>query len=271
MFCDTHCHLDFEDYDADRAEVLARAKAAGLHFLVNPGVDLASSQAALQLAQEQPGFIFAAGGIHPNYVSSMAAGDLTHLAELAEEQQLVAIGEIGLDYYREFSDPKQQRQVFEAQLELAGRFALPVIIHNREASQDLLPILRTWQQGLAADSRLQRYPGVLHAYSGSLEEALEMAELGFFFGIGGPVTFQNAAERRSVVAGLPLDKILLETDAPFLTPHPHRGQRNEPAYIPLIAAQIATLHARTAEEIGQVTTQNAIALFNLGERLSTTN
>ena len=263
MYCDTHCHIDFEDYDADRAEVLERAKQANLCFLINPGIDLASSKAALSLSLEYPGFIFAAVGIHPNYISSMATEDLERLWDLAHTQAWVAIGEIGLDYYREYSEPAQQREAFLAQLDLAAQCELPVIIHNREASRDLVSILSDWQRGLPAGSRLKRFPGVLHAYSGSLDEALELAELNFAFGLGGPVTYHNGAERRAVAAGLPLQKILLETDAPFLTPHPHRGKRNEPAYIPLIAAEIAQLHERTPEEVGEITTQNAIRLFNL--------
>jgi len=263
MYCDTHCHIDFEDYDPDRAEVLERAKQANLCFLINPGIDLASSKAALSLSLEYPGFIFAAVGIHPNYVSSMANGDLERLSDLAHTQALVAIGEIGLDYYREYSEPAQQREAFLAQLDLAARCELPVIIHNREASRDLVLILSDWQHGLPAASRLKRFPGVLHAYSGSLDEALKLAEMNFTFGLGGSVTYHNGAERRAVAAGLPLQKILLETDAPFLTPHPHRGKRNEPAYIPLIAAEIARLHERTPEEVGEITTQNAIRLFNL--------
>jgi TatD DNase family protein len=263
MYCDTHCHIDFEDYNADRSEVLERAKQADLCFLINPGIDLASSKSALGLSQKYPGFIFAAVGIHPNYVSSMAGGDLERLSDLAHTQASVAVGEIGLDYYREYSEPAQQREVLLAQLELAEQIELPVIIHNRDASQDLIPILSDWQRGLPAGNRLKRFPGVLHAYSGNLDEALGLAELNFVFGLGGPVTYHNGAERRAVAAGLPLEKILLETDAPFLTPHPHRGKRNEPAYIPLIAAEIARLHECTPEEVGEITTQNAIQLFNL--------
>lgn len=271
MFCDTHCHIDFEDYDPDRTEVLERAKQAGLDFLINPGIDLASAKAALGLSQEHPGFIFAASGIHPNYVSSMAEGDLERLSELAKTHTFIAIGEIGLDYYRDYSEPAQQREAFLAQLDLAARCELPVIIHNRDASQDLVPILHDWQHNLPANSRLKQFPGVLHAYTGSLDEALELAELNFVFGLGGPVTYHNGAERRAVAAGLPLEKILLETDAPFLTPHPHRGKRNEPVYIPLIAAEIARLHNRSLADVGKITTQNAVALFNLSNRLSTEN
>lgn len=266
MFCDTHCHLDFEDYAPDRTEVIARAQDAGIRFVINPGIDISSSQSAFNLAEEFPGFIFPAAGIHPNYVGSVAADDLEQLVELTADHKFIAIGEIGLDYYRNFSDPAQQRKAFLAQLDSAAHLELPVIIHNREASQDVVSILSDWQRGLPDNSRLKRYPGVLHSYSGTLDEAFEMVEINFMFGVGGPVTFQNAFERRTVVAGLPLEKILLETDAPFLTPHPHRGKRNEPAYIPLIAAEIAHLHSRSLEETGQITTQNAINLFNLGEK-----
>jgi len=266
MYCDTHCHIDFEDYDADRAEVLERAKQANLCFLINPGIDLASSKAALSLSLEYPGFIFAAVGIHPNYVSSMANGDLERLSDLAHTQALVAIGEIGLDYYRDYSPPAQQRRYFLWQLELAASLELPVIIHDRDASHDLVPILRDWRESLPPDSPIKTRPGVMHAFSGSPEDAQTLSELGFCFGIGGPVTYQNAWERRELVAQLPCKSIILETDAPFLTPHPFRGKRNEPAYIPLIAEKIAALHSLSPIELGRISTGNAVALFNLNSK-----
>ncbi|MFZ3070066.1 MAG: TatD family hydrolase [Anaerolineaceae bacterium] len=263
MFCDTHCHLDFDVYDADRQEVVERARAAGIAFIINPGIDLESSQKALQLTLRYPGFIYAAVGIHPNYVGTCAENTLPDLRILAQTPGVVAIGEIGLDYYRHYADPAQQRQVFLQQLELASGMQLPVVIHDRDASQDLVPILTDWYHGLPAESLLKQHPGDLHAYSDNLEIALPLAELGFCFGIGGPITYQNAEERRQVAAGLPPDKILLETDAPFLTPHPYRGKRNEPAYIPLMAAELAKLHGKTDGEIGQITTATAATLFSL--------
>lgn len=263
MFTDTHCHLDFDSYDADRPEVILRARLAGLAFIVNPGVDLPSAGAVLQLTEDYPGYIYAALGIHPNYSADCEQDHIARLEELATAPGVVAIGEIGLDYYRDYSPPEQQRRAFLWQLELAARLALPVIIHDRDASQDLVPILRDWQSALPAANPIKQRPGVMHAYSGSAEQALALAELGFCFGIGGPVTYQNAQERRGVVKQLPLERILLETDAPFLTPHPHRGKRNEPAYIPLIAETIAALHDISSAELGEITTANAAALFRL--------
>ena len=263
MFTDTHCHLDFDTYDADRAEVVWRAKQASLAFLVNPGVDLPSAGAVLRLTADYPGYIFAALGIHPNYSAGCELEHISRLEALAHSPGVVAIGEIGLDYYRDYSPPAQQCRAFLWQLELAARLELPVIIHDRDASQDLIPILRDWQRALPAANLIKQRPGVMHAYSGSAEDALALAELGFCFGIGGPVTYQNAQERRQVVKQLPLGNILLETDAPFLTPHPHRGKRNEPAYIPLIAETIAALHNISSAGLGEASTANAVAVFRL--------
>ena len=265
LFTDTHCHLDFEDYDSDRLAILERARANGLAFLINPGIDLPSSAQALQLAMQFPGYVYAAAGIHPNY--SYLWDDQTEnvLRELASAQGLVAIGEIGLDYYRDYAAPALQRQVFQKQLDLAASLRLPVIIHNREASADLLPMLKDWQHALPADHPQKLRPGVLHSYSGSLADAESLLECGFFFGIGGPITYKNAHEKHQVTAALPLESLLLETDAPFLTPHPHRGKRNEPAYIPLIASAIAELKQIDPAEVGTVTTRSARLLFSIPE------
>ena len=264
MYCDTHCHLDFDVYDSDRQEVIDRSKEAELAFVINPGIDLASSRAAIRLAQVYPGFMHATVGIHPNYVYACNENSLSELHALATQSAVVAIGEIGLDYYRDYSEPAQQRRYFLEQLEFASQLELPVVIHNRDASQDLVPILSDWYFGLPQNSRLKQYSGDMHSYSDGLDTALSLANMGFYFGIGGPVTFHNASWRREIASGLPLERILLETDAPFLTPHPHRGKRNEPAFIPLIAAEIAKLQGKTSQEIGQITTANAATLFSLG-------
>jgi TatD DNase family protein len=269
MFADTHCHLDFDAYDADRAEVILRARQAGLAFLVNPSVDLPSTQAVRKLTADYPGYLFAAVGIHPNFSAGCEKDQISRLEELAAGPEVVAIGEIGLDYYRDYSPPAQQRCSFLWQLELAALLELPVIIHDRDASQDLLPILKDWHGALPPQTPIKRRPGVMHAYSGSAEQARALAELGFCFGLGGPVTYQNAQERRWVAAQIPLGNILLETDAPFLTPHPHRGKRNEPAYIPLIAETIAALHGISAAELGEITTANAAGLFGLRDKPET--
>ncbi len=261
-FTDTHCHLDFERYDEDRSQVIQRAWKAGLVFMLNPGIDLRTSQKAINLSQKYPGKIFAAVGIHPNYGRAWTGDLVDGLRETARKTNVLAIGEIGLDYYREHTPHHQQRKMFQEQLALAEEIGLPVIIHNRQSTQDLLAILDSWQQGLLnSNNPLAENPGVLHSYSDDIESAERAMEMNFYIGISGPVTFTNAPDRKAVTRALPLERILLETDAPFLAPHPHRGKRNEPAYIPLIAEEIAKLHNTSAKTVAETTHANAIRLF----------
>jgi TatD DNase family protein len=262
-YTDTHCHLDFERFDSDRESVLKRAWKAGLVWILNPAIDLETGQAAIVLAQAYPGKISAAVGIHPNYGSPWTAEILPALRQQAANPGVVAIGEIGLDYYRQHTPHDQQKMMFRAQLDLAAELNLPVIIHNRESTRDLLAILSEWHTRLAEEGHpLADRPGVLHSYSADLEAAGEAIAMNFYLGITGPVTFKNAPDRKAVVRNLPLDHLLLETDAPFLTPHPHRGKRNQPAYIPLIAEEIARLHNTSPKEVAEITTANAKKLFN---------
>jgi TatD DNase family protein len=266
-FTDTHCHLDFERFDKDRAQVINRAWKAGLVFILNPGIDLETSQAAISLSEQYPGKIYAAVGVHPNYGMSWTTDIIDKLHDLTELTEVIAIGEIGLDYYREHTPHKQQQQMLLDQLTLAEESGLPVVIHNRESTQDLLAILRSWQQGLVnSGNSLAENPGVLHSYSDDLESAEQAIEMNFYIGISGPVTFTNAPNRKAVTRALPLERILLETDAPFLAPHPHRGKRNEPAYIPLIAEEIARLHNTSPKAVAETTYANAMRLFKPGLR-----
>lgn len=261
-FTDTHCHLDFERFDPDRDKVLARAWEVGLIQILNPGIDLETNEKAILLAAAYPGRISAAVGIHPNYGQDWTDDTLQRLKEQARQPGVVAIGEIGLDYYRQYTPHDLQRSILRKQLDLAAEMNLPVIIHNREASPDLMQILEEWVAALRTTGHpLAENPGVLHSYSDNLETAQKGLALNFSFGIGGPVTFTNAKDRKDVVQDLPLERILLETDAPYLTPHPHRGKRNEPSYIPLIAAEIARLKDLPLEKVGEVTTANAARLF----------
>jgi len=263
-YTDTHCHLDFPRFDPDRREVLKRAWEAGLVWILNPGTDPLTNQAAIDLAKKNPGKISAAVGIHPNFGQPWTEGLLPLLRAQAENQEVVAIGEIGLDYYRQHTPFEQQRTMFQAQLDLAAELSLPVVIHNRESTEDLMAILESWHQGLVLNGHpLAQRPGVLHSYSADAETALRAVAMNFFIGISGPVTFTNAAIRKAITKDLPLDHLLLETDAPFLAPHPHRGKRNEPAYIPLIAAEIAQLHHTTPKTVADITCANAQYLFNL--------
>lgn len=263
LFCDTHCHLDLDYYETDREEVIDRACQSQVKMMINAGIDMASSRFSIDLARRFPGVIFAAIGFHPNDCAGIKTTDLLELRELATQPGVVAIGEIGLDYYRDYTPRDKQRTTFERQLTLAAEFDLPVIIHDREATADLLPILKNWASSLSETLRIKSLPGVLHAFADSAETAEEMAAYGFMFGIGGPVTYPNARARREIIARLPLDRLLLETDAPFLTPQAHRGHRNEPAYIPLIAEQVAVCLNLPLDTIADATTSNARRLFRI--------
>jgi TatD DNase family protein len=263
-YTDTHCHLDFERFDEDRPQVLERAFKAGLVWILNPGIDLHTNQSAIDLAKHNPQHISAAVGIHPNFGQPWTADILPVLREQAQQPGVVAIGEIGLDYYRQHTPFDQQRKMFEAQLALAEELGLPVILHNRDATQDLLQILTSWHQGLVRkDHPLAKRPGVFHSFLADYDTAIAAIKMNFYIGISGPVTFTNAPERKTITQNLPLDRLLLETDAPFMAPHPHRGKRNEPAYIPLIAEEIARLHNTNPMHIARITYANACHLFNL--------
>jgi TatD DNase family protein len=258
---DTHCHLNFHTFQEDREEVLERAVDAGVEKIINPGIDLQTSLEALSLAQRSP-YVFAAVGVHPNDSITWEVDTRDQLADYARHPKVVAIGEIGLDYYRDRAPQDVQQRVFREQLELAADLGLPVIIHNRDATEDTLAMLVEWQSWLETHNpMLARAPGVLHSYSGNLQQARTAWEHNFCIGITGPVTFKKADELREVVADMPVDALLVETDAPFLTPHPHRGQRNEPAYVRFVAAKIAELQAVSSEQIAETTTSNADRLF----------
>lgn len=260
---DSHCHLDLEQFDADRAAVLERAQAQGVRMIVNPGIDLVHSQQAIALADLHPQ-VYAAVGIHPNSSADFSEQTLTKLSALAEHPKVVAIGEIGLDYHWETVSRPIQAQAFRAQLDLAAELGLPVIIHNREASTDLAQILDAWTASARTrNSPLAKRPfwGVLHAFSGDAALAQAAYSWNFAIGLGGPVTFKNAHDLHNLAPQLCLDHLLLETDAPWLTPHPFRGKRNEPAYVALVAARLAELLAVPVEEIAARTTAVARSLF----------
>lgn len=268
---DTHCHLDFSSFDPDREAVLERAIHQGIQHIINPGITLATSQAALQLARKYKGLVFASVGIHPNEGMEWQDHSINELREMTGTPEVVAIGEIGLDYYRNRLAPELQRTVFCMQLELAASLALPVIIHNRQATADTLDIIHDWVIQLeATNSTLFKRPGVFHSFSGDIETAQRIIDMNFYLGIGGPVTFKNAKGQQELVSKLPLDRILLETDAPFLAPHPYRGQRNEPAFIALVVEKIAELHQVDIRQVVEMTSHNADILFSWSSSLDNT-
>lgn len=256
---DTHCHLTLPHFDPDLQQVLTRAKEECVYRILVPGLDLASSRRAVELAQRYPE-IYAAVGIHPHNAKDWNHSTKGELRELAQSPKVVAIGEIGLDYYRDLSPREKQRSVFQDQLNLAREMELPVVIHNRNAIDDLMDCIGPWSTSLPAS--LRSGSGVLHANSADLENTRKVLEVGFYIGIAGPITYQKAEVLRRVTAELPLKRVLLETDAPYLTPHPKRGKRNEPSYVQLIAQQCATLFEVSVNTISATTSQNATNLFN---------
>jgi TatD DNase family protein len=248
---DTHAHLDGEDFAADLDAVMARAGEAGVTSIVSAGQDEATSRATLALAQQFRA-IRPAVGVHPHLASS--AGALAWLRELALQPDVVAIGECGLDYHYDYSPRDVQRDVFARQLDLASEISLPVIIHCRESEDDLIALLRKHY-------RTERR-GVVHCYTGAydLGKAL-IDEFDVYLGLGGAITFKKAEALHDAAARLPLDRLVLETDCPFMTPTPHRGKRNEPAYIGLTCARLAELRGLSAAEVAAETTSNAGRLF----------
>jgi TatD DNase family protein len=258
---DSHCHLDFEVFNDDRQQVLERAAQAGVEFIIVPGVTPANSQSALRLAQSDSR-LYAAVGVHPNEAWDWTDTTIQTFRTLAQDARVVAIGEIGLDYYRDRTPKPIQRQIFEAQLNLADELELPVIIHCRQALDDVFDILKSWLNGLRLKgSRLIEHPGVLHAFDGDRQAAEQAIRLGFLLGVTGPVTYQNAAQKQALFSQLPLESLLVETDAPYLTPHPHRGKRNEPAYVRLVAEKIAQLQDVPLEIVAETTSANAARVF----------
>ncbi|HZW82548.1 MAG TPA: TatD family hydrolase [Candidatus Deferrimicrobium sp.] len=253
MIFETHSHLDDQTFDADRSEVIKRLRAIGIVKLINVGFDLASSKRSLELAQSYPEIV-AAVGIHPHDAEGLIDADWQELRELASNDQVVAIGEIGLDYYRDLSPRDIQQQVFERQLQLAIELDLPVIIHNREAHQDVIDRLKEYTPAKG---------GVFHCFSGSWEIAKVAMNLGFYISFAGPVTYKNAANLREVAARIPLDRLLVETDCPYLSPEPLRGKRNEPANVQFVVDKLAEIKGISPQELAEITAKNGAELFGI--------
>jgi len=253
MFTDTHTHLEFPQFDADREEVFMRAQAADVRYLVAIGSGSGPQRlrAGLEMAEGKE-WVFPTIGIHPHEAKQATAAHFEELERLAADPRVIAVGEIGLDYHYDHSPRETQRDVFLAQLALAAQARLPVIIHCREAWPDCLEILeRTWKPtGLG---------GIFHCFSGTYEEARRGLDAGFYISFAGNLTFPKAANLREAASQIPRDRLLIETDCPFLTPVPHRGKRNEPSFVPFVAQQLGALQGLSAEEVGKYTTQNFLA------------
>ena len=267
---DTHCHLYFNKFDDDRDEVIERAVEIGVTRILVPGITRETSLASVKLADAHPE-VFAAVGIHPTDALTWTEATPNDLRDLAKNPRVKAIGEIGLDYYWDAAPHDLQQKILREQLALADELNLPVVLHLREkddaehgdCAEDLLSLLGDWATSLRSRAHpLASRPGVLHSFSGDSKTARRAIDLGFMIGVTGPVTFKKAHQRREVIASIPLEHLLIETDAPFLAPQPKRGKRNEPAYVAFVAEKVAEIHAKTPAEVAEVTSANAARLFS---------
>lgn len=255
MLIDTHTHLDDARYESDREAVIARARETGIDSMITIGCDLSTSQAAVALANRYP-FVYATVGVHPHEVKHIEDGWYNEFRRLAENKKVVAFGEVGLDYHYNYSSPKEQRDRFREQIQLARELGLPLVIHTREAQEDTIQILK--------DERSAEIGGVFHCFSGDAWLAKDALDLGFYLSFSGILTFQNAGRLRDIAKTVPLDRILIETDCPYLTPVPHRGKRNEPAFVRHVAEILAAVASVSdLDEIYRLTTENARRLFRI--------
>lgn len=254
MLFDTHVHLNARQFADDREATIRRAFDAKVTHMVVVGFDRETIPLALEIAEEYDS-IYAAVGWHPVEAIHMKTEDLLWIEELSSHPKVVAIGEMGLDYHWDKSPVDVQKEVFRKQIQLAKKVKLPIIIHNRDATEDVIQILQ--------EENVQEVGGIMHCYNDSVDFVQACLEMNFYISLGGPVTFKNAPLPKEVATTVPLDRLLIETDAPFLTPHPYRGKRNEPAYVKLVAEQIAELRGISFEEVRLATTKNAFSLFNI--------
>ena len=255
MIIDTHAHLDFPDFKEDIDDVIKRAEEVGVKYIINVGTSVGTSVKSIELT-EKYNHIYASVGIHPNTASNVSEDDWSRLEALAGQDKVVAIGETGLDYYRDRSKKEDQKRLFHKHMELAVKHNLPVIIHNREASEDCLEIVRKYSG---------RVHGVIHCFAGSRVDAKEFLELGFHVSFAGPITFPKAENLREALKAVSVEKLLLETDCPFLSPQPKRGKRNEPSFLQYTVPALAELYKLTVDDIERITTLNAKKLFGIAQ------
>lgn len=253
LIIDSHAHLDDPKFDEDRIEIIESLKENRIELVINPGADRPTSEAAFELAHKYDN-IYAAIGTHPHSADELTDDDIERYREMAKSDRVVAIGEIGLDYYYDNSPRELQKEAFIKQMELAEELKLPVVIHTRDASGDTYDILESFKD---------RVYGIMHCYSGSVEMAKRYLDLGYYISLAGPVTFKNSRVAKEVAAAVPIDKLLIETDSPYLSPEPKRGRRNEPKHTLYVAECIAEIRNMDLDELIEVTNENTKRVFNL--------
>lgn len=252
MLIDTHCHLDFPEFDSDRAEVIKRAKDSGIECMINAGSSVVGSRKSLELARQYD-FVYATSGIHPHEAGAATREDQEAIRKLGKEPKVVAIGEIGLDYFKNFSPPEKQRPLFISLVKIAKDLGLPLVIHSRAAETDTLKILKEAMPVRA----------VVHCFSSDADFLERCLTVGFYISFTCNVTYPKAADLREVLKRVPMDRLMLETDAPYLSPQGARGKRNEPGNVAVLAREVAALRQVSMEEIAAATTANARKFFNL--------
>ncbi|OQB38967.1 MAG: putative deoxyribonuclease YjjV [Candidatus Latescibacteria bacterium ADurb.Bin168] len=254
MLIDTHAHLDFKDFEKDLDETVRRATDAGVGIIVNPGTNVSSSRKAVAIA-ERFHCVYAAAGIHAHDVANYLEESIDAIADIAQHPKVVAIGECGLDFFRDYAPRGKQLEVFRDQIRLALRLKKPLVVHSRGAEEETLQVL--------TEEKAELVGGVLHCFGGSPDQALRAQKMGFAVGVGGTLTYSRS-DRRDFVANVDIHSIVLETDAPFLPPQPHRGKRNEPAWLPLVAERLAETRSLPLDEVHRITSSTAEALFKIG-------
>ena len=258
MIFETHAHYDDERFEEDRDALITSMPGRGVGTIINVGASIESTKTTLALSEKYP-FVYAAVGVHPSDISGLNEETFAWLKEQTKKEKVAAVGEIGLDYYwdKEPEVQKQQRYWFAEQMKMAREASLPVIIHSRDAAADTMEVMKS--------VHAEEIPGVIHCYSYSKEMAQEFIKMGYYIGVGGVVTFKNAKKLKETVQEIPLDRILLETDCPYMAPEPFRGRRNDPSLVPYVAAKIAALRGLSSEQVGAATSENARRLFRISE------
>ncbi len=257
MFIDTHAHLFYPNFEGELDEVISRAKENGIDYILVPATDLKTAEQVIDLTEKYE-MVYGAVGVHPHDTKNWTSSLIPKIEKLAKHKKIVAIGEIGLDYYYDFSPKEKQIEAFKAQIELALKLDLPVIIHNRDSDEDMMNIIRSYcGAGLKAQ---------FHCFNGSLENAMEIVGMNYMISFTGNITFKKSDELRRIVQHIPPENLLLETDSPFMTPVPHRGKRNEPSYVKYVAEQIAELHKLRIQDVAKITSFNAFRIFGIGSK-----